>query len=352
VFEKSISILTCQWKENKMSAKRIIAAGSILLWVLCIFASSVSRLAAQVPKSEKEIPIFSGAVRDTDKESALKSEQGGEISPNVRSGVLKVYMTGASAEEVFKFYLQKIGAKEGAPDIDPRGLERGAVSQASYEISYYTDEHFEDYEGHPGTWKKQSLVKNRKPYTSGKWISGGWINWYKKESNNDLTTFYINIDDESFDVFSKKYATATSIRISVATEKSEQAMREETDAQMDQKVEELAKSLKSKPPTAKELGAPLYPGAKFDADASAGMSAGNDYAMYLYLTTDPPSKVVAFYEQQLKIKAGVQGDKYMIPLKGKLPIPEEGISIEPNTMFGGSAKTVITIQKMVGKREE
>lgn len=335
-----------------MSAKRIIAAGSILSLVLFISVSSVSRLAAQVPKSEKEIPIFPGAARDMNKESTLKSEMGNETDPNLRNAALKVHKTKASPEEVFKFYLQKIAAKEGAPDIDPRGLERGAVSPVSYEISYYTDEHFEDYEGHPGTWKKQSLMKNRKPYTSGKWISGGWINWYKKESNNDLTTFYINIDDESFDVFSKKYATATSIRISVATEKSEQAMREETDVRMDQKVEELSKSLKSKPPTAKDLGVPVYPGAKFDADASAGMSAGNDYAIYLYLTTDPPSKVVAFYEQQLKIKAGVQGDKYMIPLKGKMPVPDEGIVIEPNTMFGGSAKTVISIQKMTGKREE
>jgi hypothetical protein len=339
-------------KEKEMSAKRIVATGSILFWVLSICASSVSRLAAQVPKSEKEIPIFPGAVRDTDKESALKSEQGGEISPNVRSGVLKVYMTGASAEEVFKFYLQKIAAKEGAPGIDPRGLERGAVSQASYQISYYTDEFFEDYEGYHGAWKKQSLMKNRKPYTSGKWVAGGYINWYKKESNDDLTTFYINIDDESFDDFAKKYKTATSIRISVGTEKSEQAMREETDVQMDQKVEELAKSLKSKPPTAKELGAPLYPGATFNAEATAGMSAGNDYAYYIFLTTDPPSKVAAFYEQQLKIKAGKQGGAYMIPLKGKLPLPDEGISIEPNTMFGGSAKTVITIQKMMGKSEE
>jgi hypothetical protein len=41
----------------------------------------------------------------------------------------------------------------------------------------------------------------------------------------------------------------------------------------------------------------------------------------------------------------------MIPLKGKLPLPEEGISIEPNTMFGGNAKTVISIQKMIGKSE-
>ncbi|MDP2883932.1 MAG: hypothetical protein Q8P51_02785 [Ignavibacteria bacterium] len=335
-----------------MNAKRIITTGPILFWILFICVSSASRLAAQVPKSEKEIPIFPGAVRDTGKESALKSEQGGEISPNVRSGVLKVYMTGASAEEVFKFYLQKIAAKEGAPDIDPRGLQRGVVSQAVYEIFYYKDEDFENYEGHPGTWIKQSLTKNRKPYASGKWITGGYFNWYRKESNNDLTTFYINIDDESFSDSPRKYETATSIRISVGTEKSEQAMREETEAQMDQKVEDLAKSLKSKPPTAKDLGAPLYPGATFNADATAGMSAGNDYAYYIYLTTDPPSKVAAFYEQQLKIKAGAQGGRYMIPLKGKLPIPDEGISIEPNTMFGGSAKTVITIQKMVGKREE
>ena len=335
-----------------MSAKRIIAAGSVLLWLLFLSVSSVSRLAAQVPKSEKEIPVYPGAVRDMNKESSLKSEMGGEMSPNVRSGVLKVYMAGASAEEVFKFYLQKISAKEGVPDTDPRGLQRGAVSQASYQIFYYTDENFADYEGHPGTWIKQSLVKNRKPYAPGKWITGGYINWYKKESNDDLTTFYINIDDESFGDSPRKYKTATSIRISVGTEKSEQAMREETDVQMDQKVEELAKSLKSKPPTAKDLGAPLYPGATFNADASAGMSAGNDYAMYLYLTTDPPSKVAAFYEQQLKIKPAAQGGRYMIPLKGKLPIPDEGIVIEPNTMFGGNAKTVITIQKMIGKREE
>jgi hypothetical protein len=78
------------------------------------------------------------------------------------------------------------------------------------------------------------------------------------------------------------------------------------------------------------------------------MSSGNDYAMYLFLTTDPPSKVVAFYEQKLRIKAEevVKGN-YMIPLKGEMPVPEEGISIQPNTMFGGKAKTVITIQKKI-----
>ena len=36
------------------------------------------------------------------------------------------------------------------------------------------------------------------------------------------------------------------------------------------------------------------------------------------------------------------------PLKGKMPIPDEGIGIQPDAMFGGSAKTVVTIRKMDG----
>jgi hypothetical protein len=39
----------------------------------------------------------------------------------------------------------------------------------------------------------------------------------------------------------------------------------------------------------------------------------------------------------------------MIPLKGQMPVPDEGISIQPNTMFPGGARTVISIQKMIEK---
>jgi len=34
-----------------------------------------------------------------------------------------------------------------------------------------------------------------------------------------------------------------------------------------------------------------------------------------------------------------------------MPVPDEGTSIEPNTMFGSSAKMVINIQKMIGKND-
>ena len=326
----------------------------IFFCMLLVFIGSQSILIAQAPKSEKEIPIYLGATRDANKESELKSQMAWDMDQSLRSGVLKVYKAGASPEDVFNFYLQKIGGKEGTADMDPIGLKLGTVSQVWYEVEYYEDKEFTDYfiekdVMHPGKWMKQKLTENRKPHKPGKWITEAKFNWYKKESNNDLTTFYVIIPDESFgEQTEKKYKTSTEIQIQVTTSKSEQAMREENEEEMEKQTSELSKSLKGKPPTEKELGVPVYPGATFDAENSAGMSAGNDYAMYLFLTTDPPSKVVAFYEQQLKIKAveAVKGH-YMIPLKGEMPLPEEGISIEPNTMFGGKAKTVISIQKKI-----
>jgi hypothetical protein len=338
-----------------MKTQNIIGMVIALLLIASVNFGNIPLYSGNTPKTEKEIPIYPGAIRNADRESELKSQMSWDSDPGLRSAVLNVYKVKASSEDIFNFYLQKIGGKGGMTDMDPSQMEPGSVSPVMYEIEYYKDEEFTDYPiendvMHHGTLMKQKLVENRKPHKPGKWIIEARFNWYHMKSNNDLNTFYVIIHDESFDIAEpEKYKTSTEIQFQVTTVKSELAMREENEEKMESQTAELSKSLKNKPPTEKELGVPAYPGATFDAENSAGMSAGNDYAMYLYLTTDPPSKVVAFYEQQLKKKAAepVKGH-YMIPLKGELPLPEEGISIEPNTMYGGKAKTVITIQKKVG----
>jgi len=337
-------------KKNKNIISRI--------FVYLLFASTFivlpTVLFGQIPKSEKEIPIYPGAKSNATKTSEQKSDMGWDMDKSLRKGILQIYDVDASPEDVFYFYLQKIGGKEGSSDIDPMELEPGTVSQVWYEVEYYEDQELTDYYiekdvMHPGKWMKQKLIENRKPHKPGKWITEAKFNWYYKERNNDLTEFYLIIHDESFDLSEgNKYKTNTEIQIQVTTRKSEIAMQEEAEEEMDKRAEELSHSLKSKPPTEKDLGAPIYPGAQFNADASAGMSLDNDYKMYIYLTTDPPSKVVNFYELKLKKKAEEMKGHFLIPLKGKMPVPEEGISIEPNTMFGGNAKTVITIQKMMG----
>ncbi len=315
---------------------------------------------AQIPKSESGIPIFTGASRDMETEKERKEQMSWENDPNLRSAILKLYITAASAEEVFGFYLQAIGGKEGDYYEDPVNLSPGSTTPVSYEIETYNEQDFDDamYDSdfgeskHLGKWRKDTLIKNRKPYKAGQWIKHVCFEWGKKEANSDLTTFYLNIFDNSFDVVPNEYKPTTEIEIQVTTSKSEEAMMDEIDEDMDRDTESLSRSLASHPPTEKVLGVPLYPGAKFDAANSAGMSTGNDYAMYLYLINDPPAKVVSFYEQKLKIKAESMGnDQYMIPLKGKMPVPDEGLSIQPNTMFGGNAKTVMTVQKMAGGNE-
>jgi hypothetical protein len=109
------------------------------------------------------------------------------------------------------------------------------------------------------------------------------------------------------------------------------------------KMKEMAK-----PPTEAQLGAPLYPGAFYDARNSAGMSLGADTA-YLFMTSDPPAKVADFYAKKLNKKPSelVKGS-FMITLQGKPPFPEKGITIEPNKpgMYDRKYKTVVTFMFM------
>jgi hypothetical protein len=330
----------------------------VTVWCAAVlFTVTGALFAAQTPKSEKEIPVFSGAKRDAAAEK-VRMEQGGPEG--------KVYRIGASPEEVFNFYLQKIGGKEGAGwEGDPDSLPKGGASPVTYEIEYYTEEDLTDstYEGvpYPGKWIKATLSKNRKPLKPGMWMKRASFSWIVKNPDGGMTDFFLDIWDIGFnspddfytvDYQSKKYTQSTGIEVLVSVGQSEEAMREESWERMEEETAARSEAFKGRPPSEKDLGVPVYPGAAFNAEASAGMSMGDDYAMYLYLSNDQPAKVVSFYEQQLKKKAEKIGSGYMIPIKGKPPIPEEGIVIEPNTMFGGSAKTVITIQKMTGGGEE
>lgn len=128
------------------------------------------------------------------------------------------------------------------------------------------------------------------------------------------------------------------IGFSVFGQTDDRTARRETRRQA---VEEKAKEM-ANPPGEAQLGAPIYPGAVYDARNSAGMSLSGQ-TMYLFLTIDPPEKVAEFYGKKLGIQASSYAPgKYMIPLKGNLPLPEKGISIDPNKLFDQKYKTVIT----------
>lgn len=99
-------------------------------------------------------------------------------------------------------------------------------------------------------------------------------------------------------------------------------------------------------PTDQEMGVATYPGAKFDGQASAGMSQGDTY-FWIYTTTDPIEKVVAFYKEKTRSAPAELGGSFLFTLKkGKSEMfPALGVMVEKNTMFPGPAKSVVTVTK-------
>lgn len=323
------------------------------LWLISslLLLFSFSVLAAGPPRSEKEIPVYPGAVRDQAAEKELLS-QNSEYDPEIqtrRSYTVRVYTVKTVIDEVCKFYINKLGAKPGTPVEDPASIKPGAFYPPWYELDFYGPEIFEDqYERntliHDGKWVKSAFAK-RPQWQKGAWLSQAWFEWNVTLSNGDLARYSVLLEDVGYDSRKKVDFMSTRIRIEILVTKSEAALEEEEDAAMDEAIAAKARQLAKNPPTAQTLGVPLYPGAVFNPEISAGMSLDDDYQYYVYLSNDPPAKVAAFYEQRLGKKASSNQGGYLFALKGKLPVPDEGLAIQPNVLFGGPAKTVITVQK-------
>jgi len=100
-------------------------------------------------------------------------------------------------------------------------------------------------------------------------------------------------------------------------------------------------------PSEAQLGAPVYPGSTYMAEISGGMSMNEAY-YWIFATSDPPSKVAAFYKAKTGLTPTELSGSYMFDLKkgSKSLLPEHGIIIEPNKQVSaGPPKTSITFTK-------
>ncbi|NLW45850.1 MAG: hypothetical protein GXY86_00700 [Firmicutes bacterium] len=331
----------------KLRRVRIIST-IVLIGVL----SSLIITAAGVPRSEKEIPIYPGAVRDTNAEKEilnLNSEYDLEYQNTQRSFTIRAYTTKTIIDEVCRFYINQLKAKPGVPVDDPYSLKPGAVYPPWYELNFYEAEIFEDQHERDmlirdGKWIRSAFAK-RPQWQKGVWLRQACFEWNIVLNNGDLARYSVSLEDVGYDSQKKVDFKSTRINIEILVTKSEAALDEEEDEAMDEDVAAKTRQLTKNPPTPQSLGIPIYPGAVFNPEISAGMSLDDDYQCFVYLSNDPPAKVVAFYEQRLGKKADSNEGGYLIALKGKLPVPEEGLAIQPNLLFGGTAKTVITVQK-------
>ena len=100
-------------------------------------------------------------------------------------------------------------------------------------------------------------------------------------------------------------------------------------------------------PSEAQLGAPVYPGSTYMAEISGGMSMDETY-YWIFATSDPPSKVAAFYKAKTGLTPTEVSGSYMFDLKkgSNSYLPEHGIIIEPNKQLTvGPPKTSITFTK-------
>ncbi|HYH04263.1 MAG TPA: hypothetical protein VEC37_14320 [Bacillota bacterium] len=327
--------------------------------VLWLAVGSVWAWAATANFNGFNPPIYPGAVEDRQSADELAIEKPEQMLVHeglaLRSESYRAYQCSVPAEEVLQFYIQRLNAKQLNETPDPFKLQRGQANPVNYYINFYEDFDFQVRKDsssgrviYDGKKLKELLQNNRKTGSSKQWVKSANFDWTAREKNADLTAYSVTVSDRSFSEDGRTYLkTMTSVVIHNQTFKNEEDTSQDINQEMDKEIAERMKTLKQ--PTAQELGAPLYPGATFNIELSAGMSLSDDEVYYIFLSNDPPAKVTAFYEQKLGKKAANNSGKYVIALQGKLPLPDRGIFIEPNSL-GVPGKTVIAFRQWAGNR--
>ncbi len=295
-----------------------------------------------IPKLEQQIPLYPGAVIDKQLQEQAKQAYIDSGDENIYAASVNVYVAKALPDDVCRFYIKKLGAQEDFSNTYPA---KPWYEPAYFPKSDFEDQYHRDLKIHDGKWFKSALSQ-RSQWKNGEWLESAYFEWEVLQSNGDLARFRIAVEDDSFDNATKTASTKTIITFLKHVEKSAGTMNNESDETMQENAEEALDYFKANPPTAASLGVAFYPGWKFLTEQSAEMSANAECLYYVFTTPDAPQKVLGYYELKLNRKAGGNGETgFIIPLKGNLPIPDEGLTIQKNTMFGDNAQTVITIQK-------
>jgi hypothetical protein len=344
---------------------------------LCVTASAA--LSAVPPSSLKEIPVYAGAAKD----AAMEARFGKELATKYGypNNVVAVYTTNASTEDVFDWYVKKLGAEPRLYTIgDPqRDLAAAAVPGSvspvvsSVKSAVLAKLSARDAQGNGMTrgvdydtflYFAPDSVKNAPSYyadksaqygahrrkVAGEYIEWAEIQWWRIEANGDLDWFRVWMWDCS-DFSGGRYAQKTEMGLSLVTTPSAKARKEaDAKAAVAQDAKEKAKAQERtaalggpvSQPTSAELGLALYPGATFNSARS--MVVGASMAQYFWTTDDPQEQVISFYEK-------LTGVKRLSPVKLVLSLGPDAqgkrmsIAIMSNPGSAGPGKTLIAIVK-------
>jgi hypothetical protein len=321
---------------------------ALILALACLLAApSVS---AGLPTQLSQMPVYPGA-------KPTRLEEGEWEQPSLQDGrkpQAKAFVVDAAPEEVLRWYAQRLGTPLDAHRDFEDDQAPGTVSHVNSAVYPHSLGDDDDGAGHilmSSAQKRALLAKCRPAFKKGEWANDGHFEWVRRNEDGSRSFFTVGITDVGVADGWKACVRRTRIVLVTETGKTEQEVEAERDAEHEKAFAAAQKEVGTKAPTEKELGVPLYPGARYDARSSAGMSMG-DQRGYLFVTDDAPAQVVKFYEAKLGKRA--QGDAqsgYMIALEGKGLVPDEGLAVQPNMLPGGG-KTLITVMRQKPQRAE
>lgn len=310
---------------------------------------------AQVPLTAGELPMFPG-LRETERETVEpqqdESWQGDRV---VLRGARIHYEVAAAPEEVFRWYQQRLGGTRLGPtevltpDYWP---DPGIASEVQYSVTGHDLKQPGDRFVMGGAELRQRAEQGgRRPLEPGLWLMSGSFAWRATSPDGESTEFMVDIQDGALN--SRRVeagAQLTRVTLSYETgyagDRGLDHIAADEEAEMQETLAARAAEMGATGPTEAELGIPPYPGARFDAEMSAGFSMGDEERIYIYLSDDPIEKVVAFYETRTGKKATKFDEKtYMLAVTGTLPFPELGVTLQGELPILPGVATVISIRK-------
>jgi hypothetical protein len=177
-------------------------------------------LRAQVPERFELIPVVPGARHDLKAEALLP--------PSADSAHhLRLYRIEASIEEIFKWYLFRLGGDAGDV-VDSPTVRVAGITPITYHITFhnYRDECADSNRvaSAPGdtvgcqTWrrgkdKRRSLSMSRLPWDASQWIADAVFTWFCRDDDGALRRMRVEIRDIGLKPNWKYYTPLGQIRI-------------------------------------------------------------------------------------------------------------------------------------------
>jgi hypothetical protein len=190
--------------------------------VIAILAAPLSAAPGDPPLKLEDIPVYPEAQRNAAAEAEYRSQSAdAEEGESGRSESIRIYIAAAFPESVTRFYIDKLKARQGYPEIDEEPAP-GDVIPPFFELEFYDERDFENQHErdlliYDGKWVK-SCLEGREPWTAGQWLRAGNIMWEIRTGDGDRIEYLIAIEDESVDNPKRTFRARTRILIQVVKE--------------------------------------------------------------------------------------------------------------------------------------